>query len=113
MSVHLVFANEDAMRVPGLEDAFVRDMRMALRDRMDFVIFNGDDGANENTADIAGIFGLAGITERTISQATKVKGDKTLEEFTALIDGLHAEDLSDLRVVASVGSTRLTGSGCG
>ena len=47
MSVHLVFANEDAMRVPGLEDAFVRDMRMALRDRMDFVIFNGDDGANE------------------------------------------------------------------
>ena len=107
MSVHLVFANEDAMRVPGLEDAFVRDMRMALRDRMDFVIFNGDDGANENTADIAGIFGLAGITERTISQANKVKGDKTLEEFTALTDGLHAEDLSDLRVVALVGSTRL------
>ena len=35
MSVYYEFANEDAMRVPGLEDSIVRDARKSLRERMD------------------------------------------------------------------------------
>ena len=107
MSVHIVFANEDAMRVPGMEDALVRDIRSALIERMDYAIFNGDAGANEDTADIAGIFGLAGVTEVDITQANKVLAAGTLEAFSGMIDGLHAEKLSDLKIVTSVGATRL------
>ena len=107
MSIHFVFAGEDAMRVPGLEDALVRDMRMALRERMDFAIFNGDDGANPAAGDIDGLFDIAAVTEQTITQANKVLWPGTIKEFSDLVDGLHAEDLSDVRVVASVGATRL------
>ena len=111
MGIHFAFASEDAMRVPGLEDALVRDMRMAMRERMDYVVFRGDDGANENTADIAGLDDIAaaagGLTEVALTQANKVKGAETLSAFAALIDGLHAEGLNQLRVVTSVGIQRL------
>ena len=107
MGIHFQFAGEDAMRVPGLEDALVRDMRMALRERMDYVVFNGDDGANEDTADIDGLFDLAGLTEKTLSQANKLKWPESLKEFSDLVDGLHAEDISDVRTILSVGMNRL------
>ena len=107
MSIHFAFAGEDARRVPGLEDALVRDMRMALRERMDYVVFNGDDGATPDAGDIDGLFDIVGITERPLTQANKVKWPETLAAFTGLIDGLHAEDLADVRVVTSVGAIRL------
>ena len=107
MSIHFRFAGEDSMRVPGLEDALTRDMRMALRERMDYVVFNGDDGATPDAGDIDGLFDIVGITERPLTQANKVKWPETLAAFTGLIDGLHAEDLSDVRIVASVGAARL------
>ena len=107
MSIHFRFAGEDSMRVPGLEDALVRDMRMALRERMDYVVFQGDDGATPNAGDIDGLFDIAGLTEQTLTQANKVLWPQTLAAFTALIDGLHAEDLADVRIVTSVGATRL------
>ena len=106
MSVYFEFANEDAFRVPGLEDALVRDMRASLRERMDYVVFKGDAGANENTADIAGLDTI-GITETEIAQADKVKGPETLSVFANMIDGKYAEGLSDLNVVTAVGATRL------
>lgn len=107
MSAHYVFANEDAYRVGGLEDSLVRDMKTALKERMDRVIFLGDSGANENRADIAGLLGMAGVTEATLTQANRLKGDKILETFAGMIDGEHAEDLADLKIVTSVGTTRL------
>ena len=107
MSIHFRFAGEDSMRVPGLEDALTRDMRMALTERMDYVVFNGDDGATPAAGDINGLFDIAGITERPLTQANKVKWPETLAAFTSLIDGLRAEDLSDVRIVASVGAARL------
>ena len=94
MGIHFQFAGEDAMRVPGLEDALVRDMRMALRERMDYVVFNGDDGATPNAGDIAWTVRYPGADRAArITQANKVKWPETIEEFAALIDGLHAEDL--------------------
>ena len=106
-AVRLVFSVEDAARIPNLESALNRDMRMALTEGIDRTIFLGDAGANENTADIVGLNTAAGLTEKTITQANKVKGPETLTPFAELVDGLHAESLDDLRVVASVGASTL------
>ena len=105
-AVRLVFNVEDAARIPGLESALTRDLRMALAEGVDRAIFLGDDGANENVGDITGLT-TAGITEATITQANKILGPGTLEAFTGMVDGVHAMGLGDLRVVAAVGAWRL------
>ena len=105
-ATRLVFSIEDAARIPGLESALTRDLRMALVEGVDRAIFLGDDGANENTADITGLTG-ASITETTITQANKILGPGTLGAFTDMIDGIYARGLGDLRVVAAIGAWRL------
>ena len=104
--MRLVFSTEDAARIPGLESALTRDLRMALVEGVDRAIFLGDDGANENSADITGLR-TASITETTITQANKIKGPETLTAFTGMVDGIHAMGLGDLRVVAAIGAWRL------
>lgn len=105
------FSNEDMYRLPGLEDALRRDLTSALTEGVDRAIFVGDAGANENTADIAGLQGLAataaGLVEVTITQANKAKGPDNLAAFSRFIDGRHASEMSDLRVLASVGANTL------
>ena len=81
-------------------------MRMAMTEGVDRAVFNGDAGANENTADIVGMQ-TAGITEFTLTQANKVKADETLKAYLAHVDGQYASSLADLRVVVSVGSNVL------
>ena len=105
-AVRLVFNIEDAARIPGLESALTRDLRMALVEGVDRAIFLGDAGATGTDADITGLQSAA-ITETTIKQADKVKGPETLGAFTGQVDGIHAMGLGDLRVVASVGAWRL------
>ena len=105
-AVRAVFSVEDAARLRGLEDALRRDLRMALTEGVDRAIFKGDDGANENAADITGLQ-TAAIGESTLTQANKVKGDKTLAVFAAMIDGKHAAAPGDLRIVATVGANTL------
>ena len=105
-AVHGIYSIEDDARLPGLAASIERDMRMAMTEDVDNVVFVGDSGANENVADITGLTS-AGITESTLTQTNKVKGPETLEAFTGLVDGLHAQDLGDLNVVASVGAWRL------
>ena len=105
-AVRLLFNIEDAARIPGLESALTRDLRMALTEGVDRAIFLGDSGANENSADITGLT-TAGITEVEVSQANKVKGPETLTAFTGMVDGIHAMGLGDLRVVAAIGAWRL------
>ena len=102
-----VFVREDAARLPGLEDALRRDLRMALADSIDKAVFLGDDGANEAGADITGLMTAADITEKTLKQVDKVKGPETLAKFAALVDGVHAAGFGDLRIVATVGAWRL------
>ena len=105
-AVRLVFSIEDAARIPGLESALTRDLRMALVEGVDRAIFLGDAGATGTSADITGLQSAA-ITETTIKQEDKVKGPETLGAFTGQVDGIHAMGLGDLRVVASVGAWRL------
>ena len=105
-AVRAVFSIEDTARMPGLEEALNRDIRMALMEGIDTAIFNGADGGSNNTADITGL-NTAAITETTLTQANKIKGDKTLEAFANMIDGIHANGFSDLNVVAAVGAWRL------
>ncbi|MDE0033306.1 MAG: hypothetical protein OXU75_09260 [Deltaproteobacteria bacterium] len=106
MTLHYEYAIEDDARVPGLEAALLRDMRMALTERVDWTIFNGDDGATPNDGDVDGIFGLADVDETDVTQADKASTG-ILAAFTNLLDGLYAVVPSDLRVVASVGADRL------
>ena len=105
----MIFSSEDAYRLPGLEDALARDLRMAITESVDAAIFKGDDAADGTDADIAGLQTLAG-TEKTLIQANKVKGPETLKAFLELVDGKHAATLADVRVVASVGSNVLWGT---
>ena len=106
-AVHAVFNREDDLRVPGLEDALMRDLRMALMDSTDAAVFNGDAGASGTDSDITGLKTAANVVEKTITQANKVKGKETLTAYAELVDGKHAESLQDLMVVASVGANTL------
>ena len=97
---------EDIARVPSLEEAIVRDLRAAVVAQIDKSIFLGDSTASGTDADITGL-NTAGISEVTLDQAASVKADKVLETFVELVDGLHAESLGDVSIVASVGSNKL------
>lgn len=108
-SIMNVASQEDMFRVPGLEDALVRQARASIIQSVDSAIFSGDAGAAGTDADIAGLQTEAG-TEKTITQANKVKGLDTLKAFVEMVDGKHASALSDVRVVASVGSNVLWGT---
>ena len=106
-AVFLEYSKEDQLRIPMLEEALIRDMRMALVEALDLAIFVGDAGANENPADIVGLQTAANVTEKTLTQANKLKADKVVQAFNSLVDGVHSRDLADLRIVASEGSYRL------
>ncbi|MDE0379643.1 MAG: hypothetical protein OXI20_10420 [Rhodospirillales bacterium] len=105
-AVRAVFTIEDAARIPGLESALTRDLRMALTEGIDRAIFIGDTTASGTDSDITGLQ-TAAITETTITQGNKVKGPETLTAFTGMVDGIHAASLADLNVVAAVGAWRL------
>ena len=106
-AVHAIFSIEDAQRIgPGLEDALQRDLRMALTEGIDRAIFKGDSGPAGTGADIVGLQ-TAAISESTLSQSNKLKGDKILELFAGYIDGVHAQGPGDVRIVNSVGSNVL------
>ena len=105
-AVRAVFTIEDAARIPGLESALTRDLRMALTEGIDRAIFLGDTGATGTDADITGLAG-ATITESMVTQSDKIKGPETLSAFTGLVDGIHAGMVGDLNVVSAVGSYRL------
>lgn len=106
-AVRAIFSEEDAMRLPGLEDGLRRDLGMALAEGVDRAIFLGDDGANENPGDITGLTTAANIVEKTISQANKVKGPESLVAFVELVDGKHAAGLDQLNCVLAVGAHTL------
>ena len=105
-AVHGIYSIEDDARLPGIASAIERDMRMAMVESVDLAVFNGDGGANENTADIVGMK-TAGIAEATLTQTNKVKADETLEFFLEYVDGQYAASLADVRIVSSVGTNVL------
>ena len=107
-AINGVYSIEDELRLPGLSEAIIRDMRAQTLESIDKAVFIGDSGTNENSADITGLT-TAGITESTITQANSVKGDELLKLFLAYIDGQYASSMEDVRIVASVGSNTLWG----
>jgi len=106
-ATRLLFNIEDAARIPGLESALTRDLRMALTEGVDRAIFLGDDGASGTDADITGLSTAAGLVEKTITQANKVKGANVLQAFAELIDGIKAMQPGDLNTVLAVGANTL------
>ena len=105
-AVYGKYSIEDEARLPGMAAAIERDMRAAMVERIDRSIFIGDSGANENTADIVGLR-TAGISEKTLTQANKIKADKIVELFVDFVDGQYASSLGDVRIVSSVGANKL------
>ena len=106
-AVRLLFNIEDSARIPGLESALTRDLRMALTEGIDRAIFLGDNGATPNVGDIVGLSTAAGLVEKSITQANKVKGANVLQAFAELIDGKAAMMPSDLKAVLAVGANTL------
>ena len=106
-AVRAVFSEEDAMRLPGLEEALRRDLSLALAEATDRVIFTGDETANEDAGDIKGLTTIADVVDVEISQANKLLGDGVLTALAALIDGKSATTTADLNVVLSTGAYRL------
>ena len=106
-ATRLIFNVEDAARIPGLESALNRDLRMALTEGVDRAIFLGDSGATGTDADIVGLQTAAGLTEKTISQSAKIKGSDVLKTFAELVDGKAAMTPADLRTVFAVGANTL------
>ena len=105
-AVHTIMSVEDNMRLPGLEDAIVRDLRGAVVDAVDKAVFIGDAGGTGTEADIVG-FQTSGIGETTITQAKKVTASGVLEAFAEHVDGQYAQGMGDIRTVLSVGSSKL------
>ena len=105
-ALHFVYSLEDAARLPGLADAIQRDMRAAMVEDIDRAIFLGDSGAAGTDADIVGL-NTAAITEMDVTQANKIKGPETLEEFVKLIDGKYAASAADVQIVAAEGANKL------
>ena len=106
-AVRAVFSEEDAMRLPGLEEALRRNLAMGLTEKVDRTVFVGDSTASGTNADIAGLNTLANVVEKEINQTNKVKGPETLTAFAELVDGKHSSGLEDLRIVAAVGANAL------
>ena len=106
-SVRLLFNVEDTARIPGLESALTRELRMAMTEGIDRAIFLGDSTANPNAGDIVGLNTAADLVEKTITQANKIKGAQTLQAFAELIDGKAATMPSDLKAVFAVGANTL------
>ena len=106
-AVHLEFSVEDAARMPGLEESLTRDMRAGLMEAVDKSIFSGDSTASGTASDITGLSSFTGLLEKEISQTNKLKPAETLQAFVELCDGIHAESLSDLMVVSTVGANQL------
>ena len=105
-AVRAIFTVEDAARLPTLEEALTRDLRMALVEGVDRAIFIGDSTASPNAGDIVGLT-TASIDESTISQTNKLLWPSTVALFAALIDGKHAMGPGDLNIVAAVGANTL------
>ena len=81
-------------------------MRMAMVESVDLAVFKGDAGANEDTADVVGLQ-TAAVTEATLTIAKSKKADDVLKFFLEYVDGQYAASLSDVRIVASVGTNVL------
>ena len=106
-AVSAIFSIEDVQRIgPGLEAALQRDLRSALVEGIDAAIFKGDATPTAAAADIVGLQ-TAAIAEITLTQASKILGQKILEKLAGFIDGKHAISPADLRIVASVGTNVL------
>ena len=106
-AVNAIFSIEDVARIgPGLEAALQRDLRSAMIEGVDRVIFKGDLTPTAAGADIVG-FQTAAISEFTLTQANKIKGTNVLAALAAYIDGKHATSPENIKVVASVGSNVL------
>ena len=105
-SVRLEFNMEDAARIPELESHLNRDLRRSLVEGVDRAVFLGDDGATGTDADIVG-FTTASIDETTLTQANKVKPANVLQAFVAMVDGIHATMVDELRCVLTVGAHTL------
>ena len=106
-AVHLEFSMEDAARMPGLEEALKRDMQAGLMEAVDKTVFTGDTGATGTASDITGLSTFSGLLEKTVTQTNKLKPAETLQGFAEMIDGIHAESLSDLNIVSTVGANQL------
>ena len=107
-SVAAVLTIEDQARLPGLNDAITRDLNGAMMEGIDRICFLGDTASTEaTTASIKGLATASDITEKTLTQADKIKYQKWLSLYVSLLDGKTARNFADLSVIKSVAAQTL------
>ena len=71
-AARMLFTMEDSARLPGLEEALRRDLRMAMTEKIDRTVFLGDSGASENA--VTGLISAADVVEKSIVQNEQGQG---------------------------------------
>jgi len=101
-SVVLEYALEDEARLGSaeLEGALIRDAQMSMTEKVDAVVFSGDNSPGTAAQDIAGLNTAASVGETEIKQANLAK-TSLLGVWAALVDGIHASSVMDMKAVIS------------
>ena len=112
MAVGASFESADALRLPGLEDQLVRDLRAAMVQQSDLALFVGDSGADGTDADLPGFWGqtafdASGSRRSDLTQAQKILAANWLSTLAGYLDGEAAAAPEDVRLTLAVGAAQV------
>ena len=97
----IVFTERDRHRLPGLEEALIREMQMGIAEQIDLAVLKGNSTGDDGSA-ITGITGTSDIGAINLTQANKDKYNLLLQGIIGLVDGKFAMSIADIRAVWSV-----------
>ena len=92
LSARYIFRIEDVYKMRGLEDVLRRDLAAVMADSMDSQIVNGD-GVAPN------VNGFMTELAAPVADAAAAGWNDIVTKFSAMVDGLNAFNLSDIRTV--------------
>ena len=93
------YAVEDVAKIVGLEEAFRRDLRDGLNNHISGQVLNG----NGNAPNVEGLRTAIAATPGT-DPANSDDFSEITQRFGALVDGINAYGLMDLRILMSAGT---------
>lgn len=88
LTARYLFQVEDTVRLPMLEETLRRDLRLAMSDKMDDQVVNG----NGTAPNVAGL--LHELTDPVAATAV-VTFESAIQVFTALVDAKHSYSMMD------------------
>lgn len=95
LTARYLFQVEDTVRLPMLEETLRRDLRLAMSDKMDDQVINGN-GVSPNVAGL-----LHELTDPTAATAV-LDFANAIPVFTSLVDAKHSYSLMDQSVMVGI-----------